>query len=354
MSLINEVLNELESRGEKAPLGEPAIRAVPLHRQSNALRYGVPGGALLIMLVAGTWYLRRTDAPASERSVVATKLVSVKVVEPASAPVAIVSAPVAAPSEVSGTSQPSDSVRGRTVLVAKGEDKTEIVPNTKKPAHHRSRRGTRSMADKVGNTLAESPEIQQLKTITPEQRAANEFSKANLAVQEGRTNDALEGYRNVLLIDPTRKDARRAWVGLLLKLKRNDEAESVLKKGLRHDPHDTTFAMLLARLEVESGDVSLALETLQKTLPYAEGQGEYQAFVAALFQRQNRHEEAVAHYQLALKLAPNNGIWLMGMGISLQALQRTDEARAAYQRALASNSLNAQLQAFVQNKLKEL
>jgi MSHA biogenesis protein MshN len=51
---------------------------------------------------------------------------------------------------------------------------------------------------------------------------------------------------------------------------------------------------------------------------------------------------------------PNNGIWLMGMGISLQALQHNDDARAAYRRALSTNSLNPQLQAFVQNKLKEL
>jgi MSHA biogenesis protein MshN len=71
-------------------------------------------------------------------------------------------------------------------------------------------------------------------------------------------------------------------------------------------------------------------------------------------QRQSRHEEAVAQYQIALKLVPNNGLWLMGEGISLQALQRNGEARAAYQQALATNNLSAQLQAFVQQKLKEL
>jgi MSHA biogenesis protein MshN len=112
--------------------------------------------------------------------------------------------------------------------------------------------------------------------------------------------------------------------------------------------------MLLARLQVERGDVPLALETLQKTLPYAGEQADYQSFVAALQQRQGSHDEAIAHYLIALKLVPNNGLWLMGMGISLQAMQRKEEARDAYQRALVSNSLSAQLQAFVQQKLKEL
>lgn len=76
--------------------------------------------------------------------------------------------------------------------------------------------------------------------------------------------------------------------------------------------------------------------------------------MAALLQRQERHQEAVTYFQKALVLAPDNGVWLMGMGISLQALQRKEEARAVYQRALASNSLNAQLREFVQQKLKEL
>jgi MSHA biogenesis protein MshN len=93
---------------------------------------------------------------------------------------------------------------------------------------------------------------------------------------------------------------------------------------------------------------------LQKNLPDAKDQADYQAFMAVLMQRQNRHQEAIVFFQAALQLVPNNGVWLMGMGISLQAMQRNEEAKEVYTRALTSNSLNAQLQAFVQKKLKEL
>ncbi|MBI2286751.1 MAG: tetratricopeptide repeat protein [Nitrosomonadales bacterium] len=67
-----------------------------------------------------------------------------------------------------------------------------------------------------------------------------------------------------------------------------------------------------------------------------------------------RHKEAITHYQIALQLAPDNGIWLMGYGISLQAAQRTDDARDAFKRALESRTLNPELQAFVQQKLRGL
>jgi MSHA biogenesis protein MshN len=218
------------------------------------------------------------------------------------------------------------------------------------------RRKSQSSAAQVAEETENLPieNLEQLKTISPQQRAENEFVKANRAVQEGRTNDALAGYRNALLADPTYKPARRAWVGLLVSLKQNNEAEQVLYRGLRHDSHDAAFAMTLARLQVERDAVPLALATLQKTLPYAEGQADYQSFVAALLQRLNRHEEAIAHYRIALKHVPDNGVWLMGMGLSLQALQRSDEARETYQRALASNTLNPQLRAYVQQKLGEL
>ena len=349
MSLINEVLNELENRGANVPLGEATIRAVPPRKQSHVLQYAAAGVVLVMLLASVVWFLGGSDSPAPKvESVVAVAPVNAAVSIPADTSSVITSAPVAS-NDAPALSPPSDSLHGKPLLIVQSDDQPGVVADTSKIKRHRTRP---AVGQEVAN--AEGPEAaQQLKTITEQQRAENEFSRANLAVQEGRTSDALEGYRNALLIDPTYKDARRAWVGLLLKLKRNDEAESVLKKGLRHDPHDTMFAMLLARLQVERDDVPLALETLQKTLPYAGGQAEFHAFMAALLQRQNHHEEAITHYQVALKLVPNNGIWLMGMGISLQALQRNDEARAAYQRALASNTLNAQLQAFVQNKLKE-
>jgi MSHA biogenesis protein MshN len=227
-----------------------------------------------------------------------------------------------------------------------------VAPEAKKSVRKQARRPLAANTEPDDSQEMENPEL--LKKISPLQRAESEFLKANLAVQEGRMNEALKGYESALLVDPTFKPARRAWVSALVSLKRNDEAEQVLRRGLKRDSHDVTFAMMLARLQVERDAVPEALETLQKTLPHAEDHSDYRSFVAALLQRLGRHEEAVAHYRAALKISPNNGVWWMGLGISLQALQRTEEARETYQRALATNSLNPQLQAFVQQKLKEL
>ncbi len=44
----------------------------------------------------------------------------------------------------------------------------------------------------------------------------------------------------------------------------------------------------------------------------------------------------------------------MGLGISLQALNRNTEAQDAFRRAKNSNSLNPELQAFVDQRLRQL
>ncbi len=350
MSLINQVLNDLEKRGADTPLGGVAIHSVPPRERHHLTIMLVIGGVLLLgMLALLKWYIARPHAAAPERpAAMAAPAAASGFPVSAVASAETIAASAGAASAVPGTSPQSASLHGKPLLEVKAEEVPAV--EVKKRAR---RKPEQSMALAEG-APANDFESQQLKKVSPQQRAENEFHKANMAVQEGRTNDALAGYESTLLIDPTHKAARRGWVAVLLSLKRNEEAERVLQRGLRHDSHDTSFAMLLARLQVERGAVPLALQTLQKALPYAEGQADYQAFVAALLQRQDQHNDAVARYQLALKLAPNNGVWLMGMGISLQALQRNQDARDAYQRALASNSLSPQLQAFVQKKLQEL
>ena len=171
-------------------------------------------------------------------------------------------------------------------------------------------------------------------------------------MQQGRNDEALAGYESAVQLDAGHESARQALAVLLLQNKRYGDAERVLQEGLKLDIKNSVFAMLLARIQVDRDASWSALLVLQKTLPYAERQPDYQAFVAALLQRLNRHKESVTHYQIALQLSPNSGVWWMGLGISLRALQRDEEARVAFKHALESHTLNADLQTFVTQQLK--
>jgi MSHA biogenesis protein MshN len=331
MSLINQVLNDLEKRGVNVAQADAALRPVPMRSRGNWPRYVLAVLLLLFAVLAAFWYFGRAEEEILPEPVSQIDKNQYELVPGIASEVAVASMPVEA------------------ATIA--EPVAEIVAPPAPP-----RRAAVQPEQQSEPAAVEVPVSTNMpvKVISPQQRAESEFGKASQALQEGRVDDALAGYEAALLADPHHKAARRAWVGLLLNLKRNDEAERVLQRGLRRDPHDAAFAMLLARLQVERNAVPEALQTLQKNLPDAAESADYQAFMAALLQRQERHAEAIPLFQKALALVPGNGVWMMGLGISLQAGQQKEEARAVYQRALDSNTLNPQLREFVQQKLKEL
>jgi MSHA biogenesis protein MshN len=187
---------------------------------------------------------------------------------------------------------------------------------------------------------------------TPAQRAEGAYRSALANLQEGRVGEAIASLQKALQVEPRHDAARQTLVGLLIENKRGEEAMRQLQLGLTLDPRQPALAMLLARLQIERGESGI--ETLTRTLPYAAGNGEYQALLAGALQRQQRHREAAEQYQAALRTEPRNAVWWMGLGISLQAEKRNAEALDAFQKAKASGSLSAELQGFVERKLGQL
>jgi MSHA biogenesis protein MshN len=365
MSLINQVLIDLEKRGA-SPLPEVnAVRVVSAPQSRYGWVLGV-GAVLTALWVAAWWF--------TQHRVKSSVFIPAQSVTAAVAPRAV-SAPVivlAVPSAVVALSAPpAVTVLSPDLLLPPPLVLEEVVDKkprfNSKPASRLSfelasiplpaslRPQAVAPATPIASErkLAPMPE-KQIKQVTAQQQAENEFRKAVGLIQQGRSSEAMTACEAALQLDAGHDQARQTWVGLLLEAKRNGDAERVLQDGLKRNPKNTTFAMWLARLQVERNATPLAIFTLQKTLPYADQQADYQAFVAALLQRQNRHKEAVTHYQIAVQLTPSSGLWWMGFGISLQAVQRNEDARDAFKHALETRALNAELQAFIVQRLKEL
>ncbi|MFC5460625.1 tetratricopeptide repeat protein [Massilia niabensis] len=187
---------------------------------------------------------------------------------------------------------------------------------------------------------------------TTSQSAENSYRRALGYLQDGRVNEAIAGLHETLRAHPHHEAARQTLVGLLIESKRGDEAMVQLQQALALDARQPALAMLLARLQIERG--KSGIDTLLRTLPYASGNGDYHAFLAGALQRQARYGEAVEHYQTALRSAPGNAVWWMGLGIALQADKRNAEALGAFRQAKALGSLSGELQAFVDRKLQQL
>ena len=193
-----------------------------------------------------------------------------------------------------------------------------------------------------------------LKETTPQQQTEGDYRQATVLQQQGRTGEAVLMLEQTLKSDSHHAAARQTLISLLLELKRHDDAMRWLQQWLSADRNQLGMAMILARLQVEKGMTLSALETLQRSLPFAQDKPDFFAFMAALQQRQSHHKEAAELYREALKQMPQNGVWSMGLAISLQADGRTQDALDAYKRAKDGNGLSPELLAFVEQKIGQL
>ncbi|MBI5429733.1 MAG: hypothetical protein HY938_04660 [Nitrosomonadales bacterium] len=375
MSVINQVLNQLEQRGAHTAAEQTMVRVVHHPRRDFVMPLLAAGFVLVAALAAWQWMATRkpdvVEAKTASKAgnpagVAEPDLLALQTRAAGAVPAANVPegeppvAPIAPASRLSlelGSLPLPDSLRQNSGLALKGGN---VVPAENVASTAGTRAGTPAIpvrakpAAKEKVAASASDGAAPMKRVSVSQQADAEFRRAAGLMQLGRIADAMAGYEAALRLDAGHDAARQALVALLLEGKRNADAEKVLFDGLNSKPEHTGLTMLLARLQVERGALEQAVMTLEKSLPFAETQADYRAFLAALLQRQNRNEEAIGHYQVVLQHAPGNGIWLMGYGISLQAVQRNAEAKDAFQRALDTQTLSPELQAFVQQKIKGL
>ncbi len=201
---------------------------------------------------------------------------------------------------------------------------------------------------------AVSGKIDKRDSSTPRERAEAEFHRAVTFVNQGRLAEGMEAFRAALTLDPSYETARQTQVSLLLDAKRVDEAAASLQEGLALNQSNLTFAMLLARILVERNDLNGALALLGKHAADGISNGDYHAFVAAVYQRLGRYRDASDEYQKALQLAPQTAAWWVGLGMSLESQKRSKEAVDAFRRARTSGPLSPELMAYVDQRLKVL
>ncbi|UCH48379.1 MAG: tetratricopeptide repeat protein [Betaproteobacteria bacterium] len=239
----------------------------------------------------------------------------------------------------SATKQPAAKARpvakedGSKVAVVKEEPLEEIVIPVDLPA---------SQIEK------------QARDLTSYERAEIAFRDGVASLRRGQLEEAESQFQLAIDEDRSHVAAQQALIGMLIDAGRLQDAEDVLNESLEVNPRQPTLAMVLARLQVERGDLETAVETLDRVSSYAGTDANFLSFMAAVLQRAQRHEQAVIQYRNALALMPRNPVWLMGLGISLRELGEREQAQQAFASAAAIGTLNPDLQAFVQQQQREL
>lgn len=404
MSLINQMLQDLDSRraADQDRQGlhkevRPVTAAVPRRGPGGLLAWG--GGALLVGAgAAAAWLVLAPSAPQAPAPVpvpaaAAAPVAAPVAATPPSAPVAVAPepesepalqlAPVLAPANPSSPRQPAPTPpappaqpaasspasaekkapagKGATsVSVAKSEDAAKTASSAPGGGESVSRPAKAEpspaanvpAAPKGAPQMASGPEKieKNLRLATPRDRAEQEYRLAVQSLNSGRVTEAQERLRAALRQDPTHANARQLLVRLLLEQRAGDEARQVLAEGLEANPGQVTWAVALARLQAERGEVATALATLQKSAPAGQDYADFQGLYGNLLARQSRHKDAAEHYLAAARLNPGEGRWWLGLALALEADGRGGDAKEAFARARAAGNLPPELAAMAEQR----
>lgn len=352
MSLVNKMLRDLDARHatetERAGLA-PHVRALPAER-------GVPWSRVLPLLAgtamgaAGIWlFVESRQMPSSEDRVAALELAMAAppaipmpalMVPMPNDPVAsadlgeTMEPPAAGPVPSPQSDEASTAVASPAVAAASFRIDTRLTPSQRVRAE----------------PIAAAPQqaIEKRQAAQAPDAAEGAYRRAMAAYREGRTAEALAALR----ADARHVAARQALLSQLMEQRRWPEAQAVAAEGLALDAAQPGWAMILARLQVEQGQVAEAEQTMARHATHGERSPDYLAFHALLLQKLQRPREAAERYLAASALRPGDGRWWYGLGVVLDADQRPQEAREAFRKAKDSGNLPPELLAAVDRRLR--
>jgi len=389
MSLINKMLRDLDKRhapqgGTTLPAGGLSRHMRPVPERTLASDFFWRTMAMTMLFAVGwvawlVWQLTPPHPIVTElayQSARGRAPAPADVISPRSDPAPAREAPALQPAPTPSLSSPAadppprvaqtrlaradkvnvDMLRLATELTAPIPQRSTRTPSSRSgsKAPTGAAKAVAARAAPAGDPAAAPGKIDRRSNTSSRNRGESEFRRAVNLVNQGRIAEGTDGFRRALEIDPGHEAARQTLVALLLETKRVDEAAVSLQEGLALDTGNTGFAMLLARIMVESNDIPRALIVLQRHAAPPDRNPDYHAFAAALYQRLDRHKEAIEQYQTALGLAPSAGVWWLGLGISFQAVERRKDALEAFTRAKSAGNLAPDLLAFVEQRLRQL
>ncbi len=341
MSVINQMLRELDARGAAAPaLPAASSGMVRASRRPAGLMLG---GLGLLAAGAAAIYWTLPVAPtvveASAAPVIAPQEAAPVVMVSTQAAPDIQAAPQAVMAAPPG--EPAIAVFVPFQAAVPAPKMVEEAPE--RPIEPLAQ----AQAVELSVTQTAPAVVKKMTELSPEAEAQQHYDDAQALRRAGKLDAAIGKYRQALARSPGMTGARIQLARLLQESGQADAALPLLKAGFEQRADDR-LAIATGRLLADMGQRDEALDWL------ARGQAGLRpadhALMGALLSQAQHNEKASQAYQRALAADPSQGGWLLGLGLALEAEGRIDEARMAYRSALERGQFKPEVIQFLRER----
>lgn len=355
MSLINQMLRDLERRSQSTSVDKPTLTIkVPEPQQTGGRRQTVLIIVAILSVLFFAWQYRPWNTLPDTSALPATPPVaplsstnvqSSDAQQPSPA-MEITAAPSTTNTETAGaTNQTSEVLPSIEPTAQKGKaiDRMQAPIATPKPPKPKA-----TAQYRPSNTK---------KTTAAGYRGSKRASADALYQQALDSSSQLmrkEHLYDALSQDPSHLPARTLLLQTLLKIGSDDEIERFLQQSLHHHPRHPAFVTAMAHLQVQRHDYRAALATLQTLDPGTINDPTYLALLAVSHQQLQEYATAATLYQRLTEIQPEKAEHWLGLGLCAEQLQQKQTALRAYREALAKNSLGGSVIDYIHQRLNAL
>ncbi|WP_376690403.1 tetratricopeptide repeat protein [Wenzhouxiangella sp. EGI_FJ10409] len=171
--------------------------------------------------------------------------------------------------------------------------------------------------------------------------ASDPLADAKRLLARGQVHRAESRLRQVIRQRPDLTEGHELLARALMERERPQQAAEALEAGLAQAAGPDRLAALLGRLLLERGESARARSILAEHAPDMAEAPEHHLLLAAALRQTGDHEAAAEHYRRLSEVLPHRAAVWIGLGASLESLDRPAQAANAYNRATEGDDARA-------------
>ena len=389
MSVINQMLKDLDQRSAESHnhTAQPDKGVSAYSARKTAVVTGI--SVLVLCLISFyVWQLinennaLKAEKLTNQTSVLLAKKASVPRVNEASIPVispaenvkqnqkvtTLIKAKAIAPVELEQRLLSASSVNNAQIITPKSivnNSSTRVTAAKRSNViidSHSHSGAVSSHSHDVASASSDSSEVSSkpkkninTMSVSRRQLSADELAEQKLALAEKalgakQIDKAEKLLEDAVIIRPSDSLTRQKLAALWFGRQAYQDATNLLSQGIALNGKDSALRKMKARIHLQQGQVTSALDTLK---PLAQLEDEqYQIMLANTAQQAQQNKIAVNSYQVLINMQPGIGRWHMGLAVLYDKNSQFNLAKVSYKNALTKNDLSIYSENFVKQRIQ--
>lgn len=212
-----------------------------------------------------------------------------------------------------------------------------------------------TVAEQVTDSLVPLPEEPEPRfSIAPNSQWMDQqqSARANQLVAQGQADVAIESLQGFIDTAEQPRESLKTLLDIFAAQEKTEAMQGLLTQGNFLSVVEQAF--YAAKIASIKNDDAQAIQLLETHLGAVEGNENYRALLAGLYQRSGMYVEAASHYRRLLAVFGDKSAYWLGFALAQDALNQAQVAVQAFQRVDQYADLPPQVRTYVQQRIAAL